>query len=35
MLGDLQEIKQGLQDRIEEVCRKLLPDGRRDGKDWV
>lgn len=33
--GDLREIKQFLQDRIESVCRALLPDGRREGRLWV
>ncbi|YBV97544.1 toprim domain-containing protein [Phyllobacteriaceae bacterium JZ32] len=33
--GDLQIIKQGLQDRAQEVCEKLLPDGRREGQNYV
>lgn len=32
---DLADIKQGLKDRIEELCRVLLPDGRRQGRLWV
>ncbi|MGG7535337.1 toprim domain-containing protein [Rhizobium sp. 12,4] len=28
-------IKQGLKDRIEDLCRRLLPDGRRNGRLWV
>jgi hypothetical protein len=33
--NDLDLVKQGLQDRIVEVCANLLPRGRREGKDWV
>lgn len=33
--NDLPEIKQGLKDRIDALCRKLLPDGRRQGRLWV
>lgn len=33
--GDLHLIKQGLQDRVVDVCEKLLPNGRRDGKHFV
>lgn len=32
---DREEIKQGLKDRIEELCRLLLNDGRRQGRLWV
>lgn len=35
MKGDLAIVKTGLLDRIEEVCAKLLPDGRREGALWV
>ncbi|MGR6465425.1 toprim domain-containing protein [Rhizobium sp. PAMB 3182] len=35
MINDTPEIKQGLKDRIEEVCRRLLPDGSRKGRLWV
>ncbi|WP_127523648.1 toprim domain-containing protein [Mesorhizobium sp. Z1-4] len=35
MTSDLPVIKQGLIDRIEEVCRRLLPDGRMEGGQWV
>lgn len=35
MHNDLQEVKQALKDRIEDVCQKLLPDGRRDGGVWL
>lgn len=35
MTGDLAEIKRLLQDRIESLCRALLPDGRREGRLWV
>ena len=35
MRNDLPEIKQALKDRIEDVCRKLLPDGRREADKWV
>ena len=33
--SDLPEIKQGLKDRILELCQRLLPDGRRNGRLWV
>jgi hypothetical protein len=33
--NDLPEIKQGLKDRIDALCLKLLPDGRRQGRLWV
>lgn len=33
--GDLDIVKAGLIDRIEEVCGQLLPDGRREGPLWV
>ncbi|MRN49797.1 hypothetical protein GJU94_08115 [Brucella sp. 10RB9214] len=33
--GDLQEIKEMLKDRAQEVCEKLLPNGRRDGNLYV
>jgi hypothetical protein len=33
--NDLDEIKEGLKGRIEEVCRRCLPAGRREGKEWV
>ena len=32
---ELEEIKQGLKDKIEDLCRRLLPDGRRMGRLWV
>lgn len=32
---DLPQIKDMLRDRIEDLCRALLPDGRRDGRLWV
>lgn len=35
MQSDLADIKQGLNSRIEELCRKLLPNGQREGKQWV
>ncbi len=35
MRNDLPEIKQGLKERIEDVCRQLLPDGHRKGRLWV
>lgn len=35
MHNDLQDVKQALKDRIEDVCQKLLPDGRRDGGVWL
>lgn len=33
--GDLDIIKAGLIERIEEVCRRLLPDGKPEGGQWV
>ncbi|MCF6368320.1 DUF7146 domain-containing protein [Rhizobium halophilum] len=33
--NDLPEIKQGLKDRVESLCQRLLPDGRRQGRLWV
>lgn len=33
--SDLPEIKQALKDRIGDVCRRLLPDGRQQGRLWV
>lgn len=33
--NDLPEIKQGLKDRIDALCLRLLPDGRRMGRLWV
>ncbi|MCT7662343.1 toprim domain-containing protein [Shinella kummerowiae] len=33
--SDLPEIKQGLKDRILDVCQRLLPDGVRKGRLWV
>lgn len=35
MAGDLDTIKQGLKERIEDVCARLLPHGRRIGRLWV
>lgn len=35
MRSDIPEIRQGLQDRIVEVCERLLPHGRRDGGLYV
>lgn len=35
MRGDLDIIKAGLTDRIEDLCRTLLPAGRREGGQWV
>ena len=32
---DIAEVKTGLQDRIADLCRELLPAGRREGRDWV
>ncbi|MBO6893410.1 MAG: toprim domain-containing protein [Roseibium sp.] len=32
--AEIQEIKQLLCDRLEDVCRWLLPDGRRTGRTW-
>lgn len=33
--NDLDLVKQGLQDRILEVCASLLPRGQRVGREWV
>jgi Toprim domain len=33
--NDLPDIKQGLMDRIVEVCAALLPQGKREGRLWV
>lgn len=33
--SEIAAIKAGLQARIEEVCRRLLPHGRRDGPHWA
>jgi hypothetical protein len=33
--GDLKEIREALNLRVVEVCRQLLPDGRREGRLWV
>lgn len=35
MQSDLQQIRQMLKDRIGELCARLLPDGRREGRLWV
>lgn len=35
MKGDLELIKEQLQQRIESVARTLLPDGRRESGQWV
>ncbi|WP_057465790.1 toprim domain-containing protein [Pseudovibrio sp. POLY-S9] len=35
MRNDLTEVKQGLKDRIEDLCALLLPDGNRRGRLWV
>lgn len=35
MQSDIPEIKQGLQDRIADLCRQLLPRGKREGAQWV
>lgn len=35
MRGDLDIVKSGLQDRVADVCRKLLPHGRDEGGFWV
>lgn len=35
MKGDLDLIKSQLQERIGDVCRKLLPHGRDEGGQWV
>lgn len=32
---ELLQIKEGLRARIDALCLKLLPDGRRDGRLWV
>lgn len=34
-MTDISEIKAMLQDRIEQLCRELLPRGRREGRQWV
>lgn len=33
--NELAQIKEGLKSRIDALCLKLLPDGRRDGRLWV
>lgn len=35
MTGDLDLVKQGLKDRMADVCRALLPDGRDEGGLWA
>lgn len=35
MIGDLPLIKGQLQDRIREVCQRLLPDGKEESGQWV
>lgn len=35
MNGDLKPIRVGLQDRVADLCRELLPHGRREGGLWV
>jgi len=35
MLNDIPEIKQGLKDRIADLCAALLPRGKREGGMWV
>lgn len=35
MQSDLPEIKLALQDRIVDVCARMLPNGRREGTLWV
>ncbi len=35
MKGDLDIIKQGLRDRMEEACGRLLPGGALEGGQWV
>lgn len=35
MQGDLDIIKQQLQERVESLCSTLLPDGRRESGQWV
>lgn len=35
MNSDLQEIRAGLQDRVGDLCRQLLPRGRMEGGLWV
>ncbi|GGE79230.1 toprim domain-containing protein [Stappia taiwanensis] len=32
---EVEAVKQGLKDRIEDLCRRLLPHGRRIGRLWV
>jgi len=34
-LVSIGQLAQELADRAEDVCRRLLPAGRREGKDWV
>ncbi|HBT69028.1 MAG TPA: hypothetical protein DEB63_13330 [Agrobacterium sp.] len=33
--SDTSEIKQALKDRIEGLCQRLLPTGKREGRLWV
>lgn len=33
--SDTSEIKQALKDRIESLCQRLLPTGKREGRLWV
>lgn len=33
--GDLDIVKEGLVDRVEDLCSKLLPNGKREGSKWV
>lgn len=35
MKNDLPEVKEALKGRVEDLCRKLLPDGKRNGRLWV
>jgi hypothetical protein len=35
MISDLDDVKEMLKMRIEDLCRKLLPDGKRDGRFWL
>ena len=32
---NISEISRMLADRADEICRKLLPAGKREGKEWV
>ena len=32
---EVEDVKQGLKDKIEDLCRRLLPEGRRQGRLWV